>query len=201
MEYFSRAAREGDVALTPLAVGILALLAERPMHPYEMYSLMLDRRQDRLVKLRPGSLYHTVDRLCRDKLIQATGTERAGARPERTTYEITAAGEDAMHGWIRQTLSGPYEEFPRFPVALTEAHNLPRDEVVQLLSAHLETIDQDIEVLESGGSLARTRSVPEMYRLDVDYVLAMRRAQRRWIADTIERIKTGDLPWLTKPQH
>jgi hypothetical protein len=40
-----------------------------------------------------------------------------------------------------------------------------------------------------------------MYWLDVDYVLAMRRAQRRWIADTIERIKTGDLPWLTKPQH
>ncbi|QGN33348.1 PadR family transcriptional regulator [Microlunatus sp. Gsoil 973] len=189
------------MALTPLAVGILALVAERPMHPYEMYSLMLERRQDRLLKLRPGSLYHTVDRLARDKFIEATGTERAGARPERTTYEITSSGEDAMHSWIRQTLSGPYEEFPRFPVALTEAHNLPRDEVAELLSAHLQTIDQDIELLESGGSLARCRDVPEMYWLDVDYVLAVRRAQRQWIADTIERIKTGDLLWHRKPQH
>jgi DNA-binding PadR family transcriptional regulator len=187
------------MALTPLAVSVLALLNERPMHPYEMYSLMLERRQDRLVKVRPGSLYHAVDRLVREKLIQSTGTERAGARPERTMYEITAAGHDGLHAWIRQTLSGPYEEFPRFPVALTEAHNLPRDEVVELLSAHLETIKADIDLLESGGALARSRQVPEMYWLDVDYVLAMRRSQRDWIATAISRLKTKELPWSSPP--
>jgi DNA-binding PadR family transcriptional regulator len=73
------------MSLTPLAVSILALLAERPMHPYEMYSLMLERHQDWVVKVKPGSLYHTVDRLARDELVEVAGTERAGSRPERTS--------------------------------------------------------------------------------------------------------------------
>ena len=43
--------------LTPLGVASLALLAEEPMHPYEMYQLLMARHEDRLVKVRPGTLY------------------------------------------------------------------------------------------------------------------------------------------------
>lgn len=68
-------------ALTPLGITVLALLFERPMHPYEMYQLLIQRRDDRLVKIRPGSLYHTVDRLERQELVVALGTEREGNRP------------------------------------------------------------------------------------------------------------------------
>ena len=49
--------------LTPLAISVLALLNERPMHAYEMYQLLLSRHNNRIVKVRPGSLYHTVERL------------------------------------------------------------------------------------------------------------------------------------------
>ncbi|BAS16724.1 transcriptional regulator protein [Arthrobacter sp. Hiyo8] len=45
-------------ALTPLGVAALALLVEAPMHPYEMYQLLMARHEDRLVKVRPGTLYH-----------------------------------------------------------------------------------------------------------------------------------------------
>ena len=40
--------------LTPLAVAALALLAEGPTHPYEMYQTLVQRSEDRLVKVRPG---------------------------------------------------------------------------------------------------------------------------------------------------
>jgi len=46
--------------LTPLAISVLALLEERSMHAYEMYQLLITRHNDRLLKVRPGSLYHTV---------------------------------------------------------------------------------------------------------------------------------------------
>lgn len=82
--------------LTPLAIAVLALLNEGRMHAYEMYQVLLKRRNDRLVKVRPGSLYHTVERLAGQELVEATGTERAGNRPERTTYEITPAGQQAL---------------------------------------------------------------------------------------------------------
>ena len=77
-------------SLTPLAVAALALLAEGPTHPYEMYQLASVRRGDQLVKIKPGSLYHTVSRLEKQELLASIGTDREGNRPERTTYEITA---------------------------------------------------------------------------------------------------------------
>lgn len=46
--------------LTPLGVASLALLAEEPRHPYEMYQVLMARHEDRLVKVRPGTLYHAV---------------------------------------------------------------------------------------------------------------------------------------------
>ncbi|AHD23593.1 hypothetical protein Y013_03505 [Rhodococcus pyridinivorans SB3094] len=57
---------------------------------------LLRRREDNLIKLRPSSLYHTVSRLAESGLIRQEGTERAGNRPERTTYSITEA---AIRTW------------------------------------------------------------------------------------------------------
>ena len=91
--------------VTPLGIAVLALLAERPMHPYEMYRLLLERHEDRRVKVRPGSLYHTVDRMAENGLVEAIGTERDGGRPERTTYRVTDTGQQelyvALRGWLR----------------------------------------------------------------------------------------------------
>ena len=79
------------MTLTPLAISALALLNERSMHPYEMYQLLLERHEDRIVRVTPGSLYRTVDRLTADGLAEATGTGREGNRPERTTSAIPSA--------------------------------------------------------------------------------------------------------------
>ena len=56
--------------LTPLALAVLELLLERPMHPYEMHQTIRDRYTDQVVKVRAGSLYHMVERLHRTELIE-----------------------------------------------------------------------------------------------------------------------------------
>jgi DNA-binding PadR family transcriptional regulator len=47
--------------LSPLALSILELLDEHPMHPYEMASKMRLRHHDEFIRLNFGTLYHTVD--------------------------------------------------------------------------------------------------------------------------------------------
>ena len=66
----------GDVPLTPLGITVLGLLSERPMHPYEMYRLASVRRGDQLVKIKPGSLYHTVSILEKRELLASIGIPR-----------------------------------------------------------------------------------------------------------------------------
>ena len=78
----------------PLALAVLALLFERPMHPYEMGVILKQRHKEESIKLRYGSLYTVIDLLLRRAFIAARETGRDGRRPERTVYEITPAGRD-----------------------------------------------------------------------------------------------------------
>ena len=69
----------------------MALLYERPMHAYEMVTLMRERGKHESVRLRYSSLYSVVGALEREGLIVPRETVREGRRPERTVYEITGA--------------------------------------------------------------------------------------------------------------
>ncbi len=138
----------GDVSLTPLGITVLGLLSERSMHPYEMYQLASVRRGDQLVKIKPGSLYHTVSRLEKQELLASIGTDREGNRPERTTYEITARGREALEHQLREMLAVPVREYPRLPLALAEMHNLSASTACQMLRIRLAHLDKTIAKFE-----------------------------------------------------
>lgn len=181
--------------VTPLGIAVLSLLVERPMHPYEMYRLLLERHEDRRVKVRPGSLYHTVDRLAGIDLVEAVGTERDGGRPERTTYRITDEGRDALADRIRTLLAVLVNEYPQFPVALGEAHNLPRSEVIELLGTRVRRIEG--ELAESAALLrgAADRHVEEAYLLGPHYLQEQLTTELRWLTDLIGRLERKELRW------
>lgn len=182
-------------ALTPLGVAALGLLDERSMHPYEMFQLMVQRAEDRLVKVRPGSLYHTVDRLAQDGLVTALGTERAGNRPERTVYEITDAGRLALSDRVADLLGTPVNEYPVFPLAVAEAHNLPADTVTALLRRRLEQQDAVIRSYQAGLESVRARGVPRRYWVDAELSLALLGAETDWIRTFLDELATGALDW------
>ena len=54
---------------SPLMLMVLVLLAEAPMHPYEMQRLMQWRGKDQVVRVQRGSLYPAVERLANAGLI------------------------------------------------------------------------------------------------------------------------------------
>jgi DNA-binding PadR family transcriptional regulator len=72
----------------PLALAVLALLFERPMHPYEMAATLKQRHKGESIKLRYGSLYTVIELLLKRGFIAAQKTAREGRRPERTVYTL-----------------------------------------------------------------------------------------------------------------
>lgn len=119
--------------LSPTATLVLAVLLEQPMHPYEMLVRLRKRRDDRLVRLNPGAVYHAVDRLERDGLVERAGVDRDGNRPERTLYAITPAGVAAHDARTRDLVRETPREYPAFPVGLALVHDLPREDALALL--------------------------------------------------------------------
>jgi len=181
--------------LSPLGVSVLSLLSERPMHPYEMYQLLMERHEDRVVKIHRGSLYHTVDRLAADRLARATGTAREGNRPERTTYQITAAGREQHEARLAELLAVPLNEYPLFTLGITDAHRLPLALVLEHLCTRVRALEDN--VAESAASMAevRARKVAARYWLDIGYTQAMRTAEIAWLRGLIADLRAKRITW------
>lgn len=180
--------------LTPLGLMVLALLGEGDMHPYEMIRLMRMRRDDRLVTITNGTLYHTVGRLEKAGLVAEVGVDRDGNRPERTTYAVTDAGAAAVAEWVRREL--PRADRPaEFRVALAEAHNLDRSEAAELLRVRLDALAGAHAALAQGRRHADDKGVPAQYLLEVSRDETLLAAELQWLAATVERIEDPGFPW------
>jgi DNA-binding PadR family transcriptional regulator len=186
-------------ALTPLALGVLELLLERPVHPYEMHQIIRDRHMDHVIKLRAGSLYHTVERLHRLQLIEPVETARAGRRPERTVYAITDRGRDMFAARLRDLIQRPEKEYPVFGAATEMLHTLDPVEAATLLERRIVALEAIVaahdQVIASLGKTGLERAV----LLEIEYTQALHRAELAWIRGIVEDIRGGALTWSASP--
>jgi DNA-binding PadR family transcriptional regulator len=187
--------------VTPLGMAVLALLAERPMHPYEMYQLLITRSEDRLVKVRPGSLYHAVDRLVQMGFVESLGTARDGNRPERTTYRITEAGQLGLSQRVAEILATPLNEYNEFPLGISMADNLPKDVLIELLGRRRLRLVSELETLSGGYADVTAKQVPRKYWIDITYQQAMVRAEIAWLDGLVSDLNSGELDWSTDQQQ
>lgn len=180
--------------LTPMGVMVLALLREGDMHPYEMVRLMRSRRDERLLSITNGTLYHTVGRLQREGLIDEVGIDRDGNRPERTTYTLTDAGTEVLVDWVRRELS-VIDRPAEFRIALAEAHNLERAEVIECLRARREALDEGHVTHRDGLVDARAKAVPEQVLVEFDRQEVLLGAELRWLDSLLERLESEEFGW------
>lgn len=189
--------------LTPLQLATLGVLAEEPRHPYDCYRLLMHRRADRVVRIRTGTLYHAIARLEAAGLVAEVGTDRDGNRPERTTYRITEAGRTALADRLRTMLAEPEQEHPPFRLAVSEAHNLPRHEVVDALDARAATLDAAASGMADAVDELGSTALPEAVWLELALELRLTRAESDWTRETAARIRSGEIPWdlVLTPEH
>jgi DNA-binding PadR family transcriptional regulator len=178
--------------LTSLGISVLALLKARSMHGYEMLQTLVEHHADRIVKVRPGSLYHVVDRLTDEKLIRRTATDREGKRPERVIYEITDAGAEALAERVRELIARPVHEFPQFVVALAEIETLGK-------GAAANAVDERVGALEARAAeitaLRGAGVVRTAYLVALDYLLAAMQNELSWLRDFADSLRSGQLGW------
>jgi DNA-binding PadR family transcriptional regulator len=127
--------------------------------------------------------------------VRATGTEREGNRPERTTYEITESGQMTLTGRVAEMLATPVNEFPEFPLAIGEAHNLPKATVLDLLGRRLVRLRADVEFLSTGLVDVKQKKVDRKFWLDITYQKAMVEAEIAWIEAFVAELEAGDIDW------
>jgi DNA-binding PadR family transcriptional regulator len=179
----------------PLALAVLVLLFERPMHPYEMAATMKERHKEASIKLRYGSLYTVIELLLREGLIVVKETQREGKRPERTVYALASLGEIEMRDWLSDLLGTPVKEYPQFEAALSLLPALTPERAIELLEARIVRLDREVERVRV--DLARSAAqVPRLFLIEADFYVASLSAERSFVAALVEEIRTGTLDGL-----
>lgn len=181
--------------LTPMALTVLALLHEGAMHPYEMHQLLRQRYIDRVVKLKAGTLYHTVDRLAERGLIESTETSRSGRRPERTVYAVREPGREAFAAQTADMLANPAEEYPEYPLALTLANDVAVEIVIAELDRRVEELGKLLALDDEAVDRVTRLDLPRQYWLDISYQRAMRQAELDWTSELVDNLRGGSLEW------
>lgn len=184
------------VQLTPLALEVLGLLHERPMHPYEMQQLMRERRVDNRVKLKAGSLYHTVERLAAGEYIEVVDTQRAGRRPERTVYGLTESGRDAFAHRVRDMLAMPAREYPEYVVALAGANDLDREDAIEQLNMRIINLEGEVAKSRAVVNQLIEMNLPQLYWIEYQYSYHQQKSELDWTKKLVEDLTSGRIPWV-----
>jgi DNA-binding PadR family transcriptional regulator len=180
-----------------IALAVLTMLYEEPMHPYRMQLLIKERGKDEVINVtQRASLYQTINRLEREQLIQPQSVSRDENRPERTVYELTDQGRKTMVDWMHKILSTPSPEFPEFPAALSVLAVIPAKDARQQLERRVAALEPELKRLD--GILAEMNVLPRIFLLEIELLRANCATELKWVRSVVEDLRSGKLTWNEK---
>lgn len=180
---------------SPLALTVLALLHFRPLHPYGVQRLIKEWGKDQVVNVgQRAGLYRTMDRLHDAGLIAVRETGRDAQYPERTVYEVTAAGTDTAHRWLDEMLAAPKQEWPEFPAALSLLTLLSPDAIADALHRRAAALETTLAAHDE--TLAR--DLPRILTLESEYQRTVAAAELDWVRGVLADLKAGRLTWTAE---
>jgi DNA-binding PadR family transcriptional regulator len=186
-----------DFRRSPLALAILGLLENGPMHPYGIQRLIRQWGKDQVVNVgQRASLYRMIDRLEEAGFIAAGGTERDERYPERTTYRLTGAGRAVSRQWLAEIISAPRNEFPEFPAALSFLMLLTPSAAAELLGHRCDLLTQRVAGLDAELTAEfEGAPLPRVALVEIEYLHVVTSAELRWVTAIREALADGSLTW------
>ena len=173
----------------PLGLAVLALLKEKPMHPYQMATTLRERAKEESIKIHYGSLYTVIGALEREGFVLARETVRDSARPERTVYVLTEKGAVELVDWMSELLSVPAKEYPRFEAALSLMPVLPPDDVARLLEQRVDRLEAEVAKIRSTSERVREQGLERLFLIESEYEIAILEAERAWVVSLVKLIR------------
>ncbi|MEU3271973.1 PadR family transcriptional regulator [Saccharomonospora sp. NPDC006951] len=181
---------------SPLAMVVLVLLSEDPMHPYRMQQLIKSRRKDDVVNVaRSNSIYQTIDRLLRDGLIEVQEKRMADLGPGRIVYGLTEEGKRTVERWINTMLASPAREFPEFRAVLAMVAGTDPGVVREQLERRAAALAATLAQLEEEMRQAGQFGLPRVLVLENEYAIVVTRAELRWVEQVVADLGSGELAW------
>jgi DNA-binding PadR family transcriptional regulator len=175
--------------LTHAETALLGLLAERPMHAYQIELEVRERDMRYWADLAMSSIYKLLKTFEQAGWVEAR-TEISPENRARKIYTLTDVGRDVLQSSVRGYLSEPEHNKWRIDIAISNLEVLPRDEVLACLRAYRDGLRERIEGYGRLRKYLQEHDCPG-YRLALaDRPKAIYEGELRWLNGYIEELET-----------
>jgi DNA-binding PadR family transcriptional regulator len=119
----------------------LSALAEHgPMHGHQIRNQAQSDRAETWTEVKVGALYGALKRLAGEGLIAEVRSERVGNLPERTVYEITPRGREALAAVHDEALRTVVFRPDPFDLALVHASEMDEQDLAHAIADRRATL-------------------------------------------------------------
>ncbi|MGC4893254.1 PadR family transcriptional regulator [Micromonospora sp. DT31] len=164
----------------------------QPVHGYDVRRELLSWSADKWANVQPGSIYHALRKLTEEGLLRTVSVEQVGARPARTTYEVTAKGEDEFETLLRAQWWQVNESPDPFTAAFSFLPAMPREEAAAALRNRANLLRAGVESMRASldSDWVRNRR-PVHVGWMFELWLGRAEAEMHWCERIADRIESG----------
>jgi DNA-binding PadR family transcriptional regulator len=174
--------------LTNGEMALLSLLAEMPMHGYQIESLIEARGMRNWAEIGFSSIYYALNKMEKSGLVESH-TQPEEGRPARRVYKLTDLGRQVLTSAEYQRLSQPHPFSADFSLALACLPLLPSEQQITALNERVQHLQGQEQQLQGKWQQDQPGMAAHVNHL-FDYSLAQMRAERAWVENFIQIIQS-----------
>lgn len=125
---------------TDAELAILSLLAEQPMHGYQIEQTIEERGMREWVEMGFSSIYYLLDKLKKAGLLESQLQKGAGKGPARQVFSLTASGREAWQKAALDAIANPTRTFSNFQLGLSTIRALDPGKVKNALQNYRDSL-------------------------------------------------------------
>ncbi|MEU4421973.1 PadR family transcriptional regulator [Actinoplanes sp. NPDC024001] len=163
----------------------------QPVHGYDVRRELLSWNADKWANVQPGSVYHALRKLAEEELLREVATEQVGARPARTTYEITEKGSAEFQSLLRTYWWNLTATPDPFLAAFSFLPELPREESSAALHNRATQLRASVEQLQGALAADWARKKPAFVAWMWELAIVRAEAEIAWCSRVAGLIESG----------
>ncbi|MDZ7343317.1 MAG: PadR family transcriptional regulator [candidate division KSB1 bacterium] len=168
-------------------ITILGLLAECPMHGYQIHQHIKQREMDYWAKIKLPSIYSTLSRLEQQGFISSE-KEKVGNMPERTVYSLTPAGRELLAELVNKFLRTEDRPEWLFGLGIAFICGAAREKVLEALQFRRQAVTKRLSSLAENLQTYKNK-IPFNWYMLIEHAHTHIQLELDWLHQLIDRVK------------
>jgi len=174
--------------VTDAELAVMSLLAEKPMHGYQIEQIIEERGMRDWTNIGFSSIYYILEKLRKINWLESALEYGEGKGPARQIYSLTTAGRSAWKKAAINALSNPFRSNSNFQLGLSNLLHLEKSQIIPALEKYVKKLEQKYQRV-SEKLTDQGEDLPWNASAMFDLSLAQIKTELNWVKAFIEKVR------------